>query len=68
MYNNDIQMTMDFLKLALIVDDPKSNQSKRQYAIKLQGELLNLLPFAQSNRMSYIYDLMRETYALHTKK
>lgn len=61
-YNTDIEMVMDFMKLSLIFDDDIVSHKERADILKLQRVLVELLPVAQSNRMSACYDILRKIY------
>jgi hypothetical protein len=65
-YNTDIQMIMDFLKLSFIIDDPKIGMNHKKQSIELQKALLELLPVAQSHRISAIYDILHKIYISNT--
>jgi len=67
-YNTDIEMVMDFMKLSLIFDDDKVSQKDRTDTLILQKSILELLPVAQSNRMSAAYDILRKIYRLNKKR
>lgn len=61
-YTTDIEMVMDFMKLALFFDKTnnsnfKDNQNKKMI-LKLESSLLELLPVAQNNRMASIYKIL----------
>jgi len=60
-YNTDIEMIMDFMKLSLIYDESKSDKDRLDI-IKLQKAILEILPVAQSYRMSTIYGLLADIY------
>lgn len=61
-YNNDIELVMDFMKLSLLFDNSTKNPSNLKEITKLQKDILELLPVAQSNRMSAVYDLLADIY------
>ena len=67
-YNTDIEMVMDFMKLSLLFDDSNISQDDRIDVLKLQKSILELLPVAQSNRMSAAYDMLRNIYRQNKKE
>jgi hypothetical protein len=64
-YNSDIEMIMDFLKLSIISNDTSQSNERRSEALNLQKAMLEVLPVAQSNRVSQIYSKMHEIYRLN---
>ncbi len=60
-YNTDIEMIMDFMKLSLAYDKVSTYQDKKDI-LKLQQGVIELLPIAQSNRISSIHSIMNEIY------
>ena len=64
-YNNDIEMIMDFVKLSIIFNDKTQTDSRRTEALNLQKLVLETLPVAQSNRVAQIYSKMQEIYRLN---
>ena len=42
-YDDKIQMIMDFLKLSFIIDNPKSSLNQKRESITLQKNLLNMI-------------------------
>lgn len=67
-YNTDIEMIMDFMKLSLAYDDKNMSDNDRFDIIKLQKAILELLPVAQSNRMSAVYGFVTEIYRKNKKE
>jgi thiol-disulfide isomerase/thioredoxin len=74
-YNTDIEMITDFMKLSLIYDNKNISDKERFDIIILQKSIIELLPVAQSNRMSTIYGILADIYRRnkteivnHTKK
>jgi len=61
-YESDIEMVMDFMKLSLLFDNASNTIDNLITITKLQKSILEILPVAQSNRMSSIYDLLAEIY------
>lgn len=64
-YNSDIEMIMDFVKLSIIFNDSKQSETRRLESLKLQKAILETLPVAQSNRISQTYSKMMEIYRLN---
>lgn len=64
-YNSDIEMIMDFVKLSIIFNDKTQTDSRRTEALNLQKLVLETLPVAQSNRVAQIYSKMQEIYRLN---
>lgn len=60
MYNQDVEMVMDFMKLSILFDS--STDEECIDILKLQYGILELLPTAQSNRMGSIYEILGEIY------
>ncbi|VBB17948.1 hypothetical protein YASMINEVIRUS_411 [Yasminevirus sp. GU-2018] len=54
-YNTDIEMVMDFMKLAVLFDNKEINDSDKKNILSLQKSIIELLPVAQSDRMSAVY-------------
>lgn len=67
-YNTDIEMVMDFMKLSLAYDDKNISDKERFDIIKLQKAILELLPVAQSNRMSSVYGMLADIYRRNKKE
>lgn len=67
-YLTDVELVSDFMNLALLYDNNKSTKNEKQEILTLEKEIINLLPIAQSNRMTTIYSLMNEIYKLHANE
>lgn len=67
-YSTDIEMVMDFMKLSLAYDDKNISDKERFDIIKLQKAILELLPVAQSNRISTIYGILADIYRKNKKE
>lgn len=65
-YKTDIELVMDFMKLALAFDKPNVSQKQRKVLLDLQQKILELLPVAQSNRMEAVYKMMEVAYRINT--
>lgn len=67
-YSTDIEMVMDFLKLSIIFDKPKASNDNLAAILTLQKAIIELLPVAQSNRMSTIYAMMANIYRTNKRE
>ena len=72
-YNDKIQMIMDFLKLSFIIDNPKSSLKQKKESFTLQKNLLNIIKnnnstnqyggsFTNNNKLANICSLLEEIY------
>jgi thiol-disulfide isomerase/thioredoxin len=66
-YNTDIETVMDFMKLSILFDNPKTDPNNLKTIIELQKSILELLPVAQSERMASVYTLLVEVYHQNKK-
>lgn len=64
-YYTDIQIIMDYMKLAFIIDKQDIHIPDKKEALELQKKLLDLLPVAQSNRMAEIYKRLHNVYDIN---
>jgi len=64
-YESDMEMILDFLKLSIVFNDKLQSEKRRSDSLKLQQAMLEILPVAQSNRVSKIYSKMHELYSLN---
>jgi thiol-disulfide isomerase/thioredoxin len=67
-YKTDIEMVMDFMKLSMGFDNENISDKERYDIIKLQKAILELLPVAQSNRMSTVYGILADIYQKNKKE
>ena len=65
-YETDIELVMDFMKLSIIYDSTNIKNCKR--IIKLQKRIIDNLPVAQSERMSSVYTLLQKIYHENKKE
>jgi thiol-disulfide isomerase/thioredoxin len=66
-YNTDIEMVMDFMRLAILFKNQNLNESDLANIIDLEQALIELLPVAQSNRMSTVYNNLTIIHKKHKK-
>jgi thiol-disulfide isomerase/thioredoxin len=61
-YSSDIELVVDFMKLALIFNDKKSDKSghDKLEIINLETDILRLMPVAQSERMASVYKILKK--------
>lgn len=64
-YNTDIEMVMDFMKLAILFNNDEISENDKHDILLLEKSIIEVLPVAQSNRMSSIYSLLSEIYRNH---
>lgn len=57
-YNNDIEMVMDFIKLSLLFDSKNTTDTNKLHILALQNAILNIIPVAQSNRMTAVNKIL----------
>jgi len=61
-YNTDIEMVMDFMRLAVLFNDRSLPETERSNILMLEKAVIDLLPIAQSHRMASIYALINKIY------
>jgi hypothetical protein len=66
-YKTDIETVMDFMKLSILFDNPKTTTDNLENIVGLQKSILELLPAAQSERMASVYKLLVEVYRQNKK-
>src|SRR5579872_6688141 len=64
-YNTDIEMVMDFMKLAILFSKDEISENDKHDILLLEKSIIEVLPVAQSNRMSSIYGILSEIYRKH---
>jgi hypothetical protein len=61
-YSSDIELVIDFMKLALVFNDQNEEVSfdNKVEIINLETKILQLMPVAQSNRMESTYKILKQ--------
>jgi len=65
-YDTDIEMIMDFLKLAILYNKC-TNINKKSDIIILEKALIKLLPIANNERMLRIYSIITDIYNIQSE-
>ena len=65
-YNNDVEMIMDFMKMSIVANDKSQPTKRRTDSLDLQYQILENLPVAQSDRISQIYAKLHKIYKLNS--
>jgi len=64
-YNTDIEMVMDFMKLSLLFDGKDTTDTNKLHILALQKNILDIIPVAQSNRMTAINKILEPIYHMN---
>lgn len=67
MYTNNIQMMMDFMSLSFSIDNSAVSRKDKQLAVKLQGDLLKLVP-TETAQQKQMYNVMKNIYDINVKQ
>lgn len=64
-YNTDIEMIMDFMKLSLLFDDENVSDKDKMDILQLQKKIIDILPVSQSNKISAAHRILEEIYQIN---